>query len=273
MPAGKAPPVGSATVHVGTSGWQYRDWRGRFYPPGLPQEDWLRRYAEEFETVEVNNSFYRLPERETFERWRRRTPPGFVVAVKASRYLTHLRRLREPEEPLALLWERARGLGPRLGPFLFQLPPRFPAEPARLAALLRAMPAGMRAAFEFRDPSWHTTEIHGMLDRSGSALVWPDRPGARIGLPLTGGWGYVRFHQGGRSGPDYERRKLRRWAARIAGLDAAEVFVYFNNDPGGAALRDAVTLRRLLVDAGVRVAALRGTTPRTSAAIGPTLRP
>jgi uncharacterized protein YecE (DUF72 family) len=242
-------------IHVGTCGWQYRDWVGGLYPRGLPQEAWLPRFAEVFETVEVNNSFYRLPEREIFERWRRLTPPGFVVAVKASRYVTHIRRLRDAGDPMRLLWDRARGLGPRLGPVLFQLPPRFPVEAERLAALLAALPGGMRAAFEFRDPSWHTDEVHRMLDEAGCALVWPDRPGVRATLPITGGWGYVRFHQGRPDRADYDRSKLRRWTQRLAGLHARDVFVYFNNDTGGAAVRDALALRDLLRERGVRVAA------------------
>ena len=251
------------TVHVGTSGWQYRDWRGRLYPPGLPSREWLARYAEMFETVEVNNSFYRLPERETFARWRRQTPPGFVIAAKASRYVTHIRRIREVEEAVELFWERARALGPRLGPVLFQLPPRFPIQAGRLAHLLDGLPREMRAAFEFRDDSWHTDEVHGMLDRAGCALVWPDRPGSRATLPLTGGWGYIRFHQGRPDDPGYERRKLRRWADRIAGLEAAgDVFVYFNNDTGGAAIRDAPVLRELLAEREVRVAQAGNTAVR-----------
>ena len=241
------------TVHVGTSGWQYRDWRGQLYPQGLPQAEWLPHYAEVFETVEVNNSFYRLPERATFARWRRQTPPGFVMAVKASRYVTHVRRLRDVKDAVDLFWERALGLGPRLGPVLFQLPPRFPVEAGRLADLLGHLPRGMRAAFEFRDASWHTDEIHAMLDHAGCALVWPDRPGSRATLPLSGGWGYIRFHQGRPVGPDYDRRKLRRWADRISGLDATEVFVYFNNDTGGAAIRDAPILRELLSERDVPV--------------------
>jgi uncharacterized protein YecE (DUF72 family) len=249
--------MAAGIVHVGTSGWQYRDWRGVLYPRGLPQGEWLSHFAATFETVEVNNSFYRLPERATFERWRRQTPPGFVVTVKASRYVTHILRLREAEDPVDTLWERAKGLGPRLGPVLFQLPPRFPADPGRLATFLGTLPRPMRAAFEFRDPSWHTEEIHRMLDEAGAALVWPDRPGSRFTLPLTGGWGYVRFHQGRSSTPDYDRRKLRRWADRIAAVAAREVFVYFNNDPGGAAVRDARAFRTLLEQRGVPVATLR----------------
>jgi uncharacterized protein YecE (DUF72 family) len=256
--------MAAATIHVGTSGWQYRDWVGELYPRGLSQEAWLERFAEVFETVEVNNSFYRLPEREIFERWRRLTPAGFVVTVKASRYITHVRRLRDAGEPMRLLWDRARGLGPRLGPVLFQLPPRFPVEAGRLAALLAELPRGMRAAFEFRDPSWHTDEVHGMLDDAGCALVWADRPGARATVPVTGGWGYVRFHQGGVDRPDYDRRKLRRWADRLAALRARETFVYFNNDTGGAAVRDAITLRDLLVERGVHVAAPAHTGRRAS---------
>jgi uncharacterized protein YecE (DUF72 family) len=234
------------TVHVGTSGWQYEDWRGAFYPEGLPPRRWLEHYADSFSTVEVNNSFYRLPERDTFRRWREQTPAGFVVAVKASRFITHLKRLRDPQEPVALLWERASGLGDRLGPVLFQLPPRFPADVARLRDLLAALPARMRAAFEFRDRSWYTDEVFLSLDAARAALVWPDRPGTHATLPALGGWVYVRFHQGTASGPGYRRDKLRRWASRIAATEASEAFLYFNNDQTGAAIRDARTMLELL---------------------------
>jgi uncharacterized protein YecE (DUF72 family) len=233
-------------LRIGTSGWQYDDWRGPFYPEELPQRGWLGFYAGEFGTVEVNNSFYRLPERETFERWRSQTPSGFVVAVKASRFITHLKRLRDPEEPVGLLWERATGLDDRLGPILFQLPPRFPVDVDRLRRLIGALPAGMRPAFEFRDPSWHADDVFGLLDAAGAALVWPDRPGLRHTLPITGGWLYVRFHQGTVGGPGYRRDKLRRWASRIAAADADETYLYFNNDPTGAAIRDARTMIELL---------------------------
>lgn len=241
------------TVHVGTSGWQYRDWRGVLYEEGLPQRAWLERYAEVYPTVEVNNSFYRLPERETFERWRDQTPPGFVVAVKASRFITHIRRLREAKDPIDLLWERACGLGDRLGPVLFQLPPRFRLDVERLSEFLPWLPRGMRAAFEFRDDSWERDEVYELLDGAGCALVWPDRPGWRAGLPLTGGWAYVRFHQGRRGAPGYTRDKLRRWADRIAELDV-ETYAYFNNDTGGAAVRDASAMMGLLEERRAAVA-------------------
>jgi uncharacterized protein YecE (DUF72 family) len=233
-------------VRIGTSGWQYKDWRGRFYPKGVPQSDWLSFYASRFRTVEVNNSFYRLPEAETFRRWREQTPAGFVVAVKASRFLTHLRRLRDPEEPFELLWSRATELGDRLGPILFQLPPRFPADPDRLRALLRVLPRSAKAAFEFRDPSWHEARVFEHLEGANAALVWADRPRAHIDLPITADWAYIRFHQGRIGAPGYTRRKLRRWADRIADLPVREAWIYFNNDTGGAAPRDAQTLRSML---------------------------
>jgi uncharacterized protein YecE (DUF72 family) len=241
-------------IVVGTSGWQYRDWRGVFYPEGLPQRRWLERYAEEFAAVEVNNSFYRLPELATFERWRNATPPGFTFVVKASRFITHIRRLREAQGAVGLFVERANGLGPKLGPVLFQLPPRFPVDVGRLRAFLGEIPSGVRAAWEFRDPSWLTDGVLSALDDAGCALVLADRPGFRGPLTVTGGWSYVRFHQGTRTGSDYRRDKLRRWAERIASLPADDVWVFFNNDLGGAAVRDARFLRAALGEAGVRVA-------------------
>jgi uncharacterized protein YecE (DUF72 family) len=203
-------------------------------------------FSTHFRTVELNNSFYRLPERASFERWRDQTPTGFVVAVKASRFITHLKRLKDPDEPVSLLWERATGLGERLGPVLFQLPPRFPVEVDRLRRLLTVLPGGMRPSFEFRDPSWYTREVFSLLDDAGAAIVWPDRPGWRRDLPVTGGWLYARFHQGTTRGPGYRRDKLRRWASLIAAADATEAFLYFNNDQAGAAIRDARAMAELL---------------------------
>ncbi len=234
------------TTRVGTSGWQYDDWRGRFYPEGLSKRRWLEHFSAHFPTVEVNNSFYRLPEAETFARWRAETKDRFLFAVKASRFITHIRRLRDCREPVELLWSRARALGPKLGPILFQLPPHFPADPSLLEGFVGALPADMRAAFEFRDPSWERDDAYAVLDRAGAALVLADSPGATVPDVVTGGWAYVRFHQGQRLAPGYRREKLRRWADRIARLSAAEVYAYFNNDTGGAAVRDALTLTELL---------------------------
>jgi uncharacterized protein YecE (DUF72 family) len=235
-------------IHVGTSGWQYRDWRGRFYPRELPQRRWLEHYAARFSTVEVNNTFYRLPEAEVFEDWRERTPAGFVVTIKASRYLTHLKRLRDPKEPLERLLMRARKLGPRLGPVLYQMPPRFPVDVGLLQEFLSGLPKEPRSAFEFRDPSWRTDEVLELIDEAGAAWVLADRPSARVEPIVTGGWTYIRFHQGTQTGPDYRPEKLRRWADRIAEMPVEDGYVYFNNDQGGAAIRDALRFRDLLAD-------------------------
>lgn len=240
-------------VVVGTSGWQYEDWRGVLYPGGLPKRDWLRHFSARFPAVEVNNTFYNLPREETFRRWREDSAPGFLFAIKASRFITHIRRLRDCAEPVALLWSRCRLLGRKLGPVLFQLPPTMAADPGLLEAFLRVLPPAMRAAFEFRHPSWRSPEVHALLDGAGCALVLADRPGARVPATVTGGWAYVRFHQGALAGPGYPRRKLRRWADRIAALRADRAFAFFNNDAGGAAVRDAVTLTALLRDRRVPV--------------------
>jgi uncharacterized protein YecE (DUF72 family) len=239
--------------HVGTSGWQYRDWRGRFYPERLPQRGWLAHYARRFETVEVNNSFYRLPEAATFARWREQTPDGFLIAVKASRYLTHILRLREPREAVDLLLERARAAEEALGPVLFQLPPNLRAEPARLRETLDAIGGRVMAAFEFRHPSWLTDEVFSVLEDAGAALVLADRAGERSEPRVTGGWSYVRFHQGTAKRSGYRRDALRWWADRLVALPADDTFVYFNNDPGAAAPRDAARLAELLRERGVQV--------------------
>jgi uncharacterized protein YecE (DUF72 family) len=247
-------------IWVGTSGWQYRDWRGAFYPEKLPQREWLRFFATRFPTVEVNNSFYMLPKESSFERWRDETPDGFVVTVKASRYITHIRRLRDARDSVELFWSRARLLGRKLGPVLFQLPPRFGADVELLASFLRELPTEMRAAFEFRDASWQTPVVYETLDRAGAAWVIPDRPWWRVPVVVTGGWSYLRFHQGGhgRLGSDYSRDKLRRWADRVAELPAEEAWIYFNNDQGGAAVRDAAAMMELLERRGAEVARAPG---------------
>jgi uncharacterized protein YecE (DUF72 family) len=246
-------------IRIGTSGWSYADWAGRFYPEDLPSKEWLPAYAARFGTVELNNSFYRLPEAATFATWRVATPERFVFAVKVSRYLTHLRRLREPQEPVERLWARASALGPKLGPLLLQLPPRFPAAPERLAATLRAFGDRARVAVEFRDASWHRHDVFRILDDAGAALVWPDRPGWRPRLPTTGGWTYVRFHQGSARSMAYPATSLARWADRIAALDTDAVWIYFNNDPGAAAPKDAAKLQELLLErVGSKVATVPG---------------
>jgi uncharacterized protein YecE (DUF72 family) len=240
-------------VLIGTSGWQYDDWKGRFYPKDLPKTRWLEAFAAIFPTVEVNNSFYRLPEESAFTRWRAQTPRGFVVTVKANRFITHIKRMRESEDALELFWSRCLTLGDKLGPILFQFPPRFRADLERLRTFLELLPRGIRAAFEFRDDSWHTEEMFTLLDEAEAAHVVADWPDGHSPVRVCGGWSYVRFHKGSKMRSTYPRRKLAEWADTIAGLPAREVFVYFNNDPGGAAVRNAVTLTELLADRGADV--------------------
>ncbi|HZC26376.1 MAG TPA: DUF72 domain-containing protein [Actinopolymorphaceae bacterium] len=241
-------------ILVGTCGWSYRDWRGRFYPAGLPQRAWLDHYAEHFATVELDNAFYRLPAYETFRGWHDKLPEGFVVAVKASRFLTHVKRLRDPAEPVRRLLDHARGLGDRLGPVLLQLPPTLRADVGLLGDCLTEFPAGIRVAVEPRHESWWTTDVRRMLERQGAALAWTDRLGRPL-TPLwrTADWGYVRFHEGrAQPWPRYGRAALRSWVERIASEygDDADVHTYFNNDPGGAAVDDAVAFARIARTSG-----------------------
>jgi uncharacterized protein YecE (DUF72 family) len=241
-------------LRVGTSGWQYPHWRGVFYPRGVAQRRWLAWYAERFATVELNNSFYRLPERASFERWREETPAGFVFAVKASRFLTHVRRLRDPEQPVATLLERAQGLGDKLGPVLVQLPPTMKADPDRLDAALACFPSGVRVAVELRDRSWFSDEVRDLLTRHRAALCLADSPALETPLWRTASWGFVRFHRGdGDPEPCYREPALDGWARRIAELwpSRAAVYAYFNNDGRGCALRDAGVFARLAERAGL----------------------
>jgi uncharacterized protein YecE (DUF72 family) len=230
-------------VMPGTSGWQYRDWRGAFYPPGVPQRRWLEYYAGQFATVENNGTFYRLPARETFASWRARVPDDFVMTVKASRYLTHVRRLRDPAEPVRRLLDAAGGLGDRLGPVLLQLPPDLRAAPDLLAECLAQFPSSVRVAVEPRHESWWTDQVREVLATAGAALCWADRKGSAV-TPLwrTAGWGYLRFHEGdGVPWPSYSESVLDAWAERIAATwaDDRDAYVYFNNDQNAAAPRDA----------------------------------
>ena len=242
-------------LYVGTSGWQYRHWKLTFYPKEVRQRDWLRYFAERFQTVEVNNSFYNLPEASSFERWREETPDDFVLAVKMSRYLTHLKRLKDPEEPVARFMERARHLGPKLGPVLIQLPPRMKADPERLRAALDAFSNGVRIAVEFRDDSWFDDSTRRVLEDRGAALCLADSPQRAMPAWRTADWGFVRFHEGlGTPRPCYEEGALATWTERIAGLWSADqdVFCYFNNDGRACALRDAIVFARLAGACGLR---------------------
>lgn len=242
-------------IVVGTSGWQYDHWRGGFYPRDVAKRRWLEWFAEHFATVESNNAFYRLPERRTFADWRARTPEDFVFAVKMSRYLTHIRRLREPAEPVSRFLDRVAGLGDKLGPVLLQLPPTLRAAPDLLAAVLDEIPRTVRVAVEPRHVSWWTDEVREVLTGHGAALCWADRRSRPV-TPLwrTADFGYLRLHQG-RLRPGYGRGALTSWVSRIEhGFGPGDdVYVYFNNDPDGAAPVDAVRLARIAADRGLSV--------------------
>ncbi|MFN2568150.1 MAG: DUF72 domain-containing protein [Candidatus Dormibacteria bacterium] len=242
------------TVIVGTSGWQYRSWAGHFYPQGLPQKRWLSFYSSNFDCVEVNNTFYHLPARHVFESWAQQARPGFHYALKFSRYLTHLKRLRDPAEPVQRFLERARALGPSLGPVLLQLPPRFPVDVRRLEESLACFPEGMRIAVEFRDRSWFTESVRSLLSARQVALCLADRCGRPQGpLWATADWGFIRLHEGTAAPrPCYGDRALDRWAERISDLwDAGrDVYVFFNNDGRSCAPRDATRFASFVASRG-----------------------
>jgi uncharacterized protein YecE (DUF72 family) len=242
---------------VGCSGWNYKSWRGRFYPETMPAARWLSHYASTFDTVEVNNTFYRLPERAVFARWRTQVPRAFLISVKASRFLTHMKRLREPAEPLRRLFSRASALGRHLGPVLYQLPGSFTRDLDRLDQFLRTLPRSwssrrLRHVMEFRHPSWYVGETFTLLNRHKVALCLHDKEGSAIAEPFVGPFTYVRFHgTSGRYSGSYSGAHLERWARRLAEelKDGRPVFAYFNNDPEAVAVRNALTLRAALVDA------------------------
>ena len=236
-------------LHVGCSGWQYRHWRGDFYDATLPQSRWFAHYASVFHTVEINNTFYRLPEAATFARWGAMAPRGFVFAVKASRFLTHLKKLKDPEQPVARFFERARELRSHLGPVLYQLPPGWKLDRARLEHFLQVLPRGVRHVLEFRNPSWYAGDVLEQLRARDVALCLHDMRGSATDRLRTASFVYVRYHgPGGTYSGGYPRARLESWAVwlneqREAGAD---VYAYFNNDVGGHAPRDALTLRQLL---------------------------
>ena len=232
---------------IGTSGWNYDHWKGRFYPEDLPSSEWLDFFARQFSTVEINFSFYRLPERETFEKWAREVPDGFTFAVKASRYLTHRKKLKDPEEPVERIISHARGLGDKLGPILFQLPPRWKVNVERLQYFLSILPKDLRYTMEFRDPSWYTDEVYDLLSEHSVALCIMSAPDLPRIIKATAPFVYIRMHNGGDDTEgNYEDPQLEWWAEQVrAFLESGDVYVYFNNDYKGFAVRNAQRLREL----------------------------
>jgi uncharacterized protein YecE (DUF72 family) len=243
-------------VRIGCSGWNYDDWRGRLYPEGLGKPRWLLRYAEVFDTVEVNSTFYRLASRDAVARWVEQTPPGFLFSLKASRYLTHVRRLRDLGQGIERYYASIEPLvgSAKLGPIVWQLPANFHRDDEVLAATLAALPAG-RHCFEFRHESWFKSPVYELLRRHGAALVIADHPKWPFqAWRLTTDWTLVRLHHGhrGRRG-NYSERELEEWARRVAQWRRrAEVLVYLNNDWEGFAVENARSLRRRLAGGSAR---------------------
>jgi uncharacterized protein YecE (DUF72 family) len=233
------------TVLVGTSGWQYRHWRGTYFRKGTPQNRWFEQVLHDFQTVELNVTFYRLPRIEVFAGWYARSPADAVITVKASRYLTHIKRLKDPQPSVTMLMDRVAPLDAKLGPILIQLPPDFAIDVDALDETLRAFPSGLRLAVEPRHPSWWTDDLRRCLERHNAALCWADRKGPITPLWRTADWGYHRFHEGKHDPwPFYTVDELAWWAWRIDETfphDSEDVYVYFNNDPGTAAIDDAIT--------------------------------
>jgi uncharacterized protein YecE (DUF72 family) len=235
-------------LRIGTSGWNYQHWRGIFYPRDLPPARWLDFYCGHFDTVEINYSFYRLPSRDNFATWAERVPAGFLFAVKGNRFISHLKRLRDPAGPVGRFFERASALGPTLGPALWQLPPHFHRDVERLRTFLAALPRDCQHAFEFRHDSWFVQPVYDALAAYDAALCLADRAGGASPLEVTATWTYVRFHGGVGDGGGYTDQQLHAWAERLAAYRARGLlsYAYFNNDLHGHAIADAKRLRALL---------------------------
>lgn len=238
-------------VHIGCSGWNYAAWRELFYPKGMPTNRWLEHYAQHFSTVEVNSTFYRLAKPEAVARWATQVPDDFIFSVKASRYLTHIKRLAKMAESIERFYAGIEPLieAGKLGPVLWQLPPNFKRDDERLAEALRALPAG-RHCFEFREPSWFVPGVYELLRAHGAALVIADRPEVSKFQTheMTTDWTFVRFHYGhrGRRG-NYSPAELEEWAQRVEGWRAErEIFLYFNNDWEGFAIQNALWMAKRL---------------------------
>jgi uncharacterized protein YecE (DUF72 family) len=238
-------------IRIGCSGWNYASWKHEFYG-GLPARAWLEHYAQHFDTVEVNNTFYRLPNADAVANWERTVPPGFLFTIKASRYLTHIKRLLDVGQGLQRFYERLEPLlrSPKMGPVLWQLPPNFQRDDERLGNALAKLPRGQRHCFEFRHPSWFTEEVYALLREHGAALVIGDRPEVKEFQThvFTAPWTLVRFHYGsrGRRG-NYSETELREWALRLEDWSReVEVLAYFNNDWEVFAVRNALRMKELL---------------------------
>ena len=241
-----------ASIRIGCSGWSYAEWRGRVYAASLAEREWFSFYARVFDTVEINNSFYQLPSAKTVANWEAQAPRGFIYAVKVNRYITHMKKLKESDRALVQFCERVGILGRHLGPLLYQLPPNWRCDRARLGDFLALLPAGRTHVFEFRHPSWLADDVFALLEKHGASVCTHDMSGIEMPRVAVGPVAYVRFH-GTRPGyaGGYPERTLRSWARwmREQACHGLPVFAYFNNDVGGHAFFDAQRLRRAAAEA------------------------
>lgn len=237
-------------IRIGTSGYHYKHWKGPFYPAGTAADRMLDFYIQHFDTVELNNSFYRLPSESAFDEWRKAVPANFVFAVKASRFLTHNKKLKDPESPVDNLISRVIHLGPKLGPVLFQLPPRWKVNYERLESLLQVWPQSVRCAFELRDPTWIRSDITELLAKFRAAFCIYEIAGYHSPLTVTTDFAYVRLHGPGAAKyqSSYNENRLLRWRDQIAdwAKSLRAVYIYFDNDEAGFAAQNALTLKEML---------------------------
>ena len=238
-----------APFHIGTSGFHYEHWRGAFYPSHLPKADFLEYYGHAFDTVEINHTFYRLPKEKALLAWKRTVRDDFLFAVKASRYITHIKKLKDPDKSLPAFLSVIQVLGEQLGPVLFQLPPRFHFNADRLKTFLKHLPKGFRYAFELRDPSWLTATAYRVLEEHGAAFCIYEIGGRRSPREITADFVYIRLHGPGEAyRGSYDVQTLADWAGAISSWMASgiEVYCYFDNDEAGYAVQDALSLRGML---------------------------
>jgi len=238
-------------VHIGTSGWHYKHWLGLFYPEKLPPKEMLNFYVQHFDTVELNNSFYHLPADSTFDTWWQKTPHRFLFSVKASRFITHMKKLKDPESSTKKFFLAVAHLSDKLGPILFQLPPRWQLNVERFSDFLVSLPSDHQYVFEFRDASWHVPEVYKLLRQHNAAFCIYDFAGNPTPLEITANFTYLRFHGANYSG-SYSDGQLRDWAEKINDWRKRlrDVYVYFNNDIGGHAITNAKELSRLVSNEG-----------------------
>lgn len=237
-------------VYIGTSGYNYKHWRECFYPPDLSEEDWLAYYAEKLQSVEINNTFYGLPQKETVEKWREEVPEDFIFSVKASRYITHLKKLKDPSEPVENFLDKVKLLKEKLGPVLFQLPPHWKADIERLDKFTKSLPTGYRYVFEFRDHSWNGGDVYSLLKDRGMSFCIYDLAGYQSPVQVTSDLVYVRLH-----GPsvkkyegEYKDKDLEKWCDRVNQWqkEKLDVFMYFDNDQNAFAAKNAMRLWKML---------------------------